>query len=94
MPDRCGRGADCKSVVEQLVRLSRGLKDSAKDFVTVRVVNMLGLDISTLVCDYGLTYAILLMNADGRLPTAICSFVFSPYQPSIIAASFVPEAHA
>lgn len=50
-----------------MVRLPREFKDAAKDFVAVRVVNMLGVDLSTFVFDYDLTFAILLMNADGTV---------------------------
>ena len=41
--------------------------DAARPYVPVRVVNMAGVDLNTFVFDYDLTFAVLLMNADGTV---------------------------
>ncbi|MEM7168463.1 MAG: Trx7/PDZ domain-containing (seleno)protein [Planctomycetota bacterium] len=50
---------------EQVARPPADLARLLHDFVCVRVTNMRDVDLSRYVFDYDLTFAILLMNADG-----------------------------
>ena len=58
---------DCKSFDGQVVRPPKKLVDVAKKYVCVRVVNMSGVDINAFRFDYDLTFAVVLMNADGTI---------------------------
>jgi len=51
----------------QVVRPPKELAEVAKDYVCVRVVNMKGVDLNVYTFDYDLTFAALLMNADGTV---------------------------
>ncbi len=46
---------------------TKELIEAARDFVCVRVLNMAGVDLSVYRFDYDLTFAVLLMNADGTI---------------------------
>jgi hypothetical protein len=50
-----------------LARPPQELIEAAKSYVPVRVVNMAGVDLNVFTFDYDLTFAVLLMNADGTI---------------------------
>lgn len=52
---------------EQVVRPSKDLAELYAKFVCVRVTDMRGVDLSRFVFDFDLTFAALMMNADGRI---------------------------
>lgn len=50
-----------------MVRPPKAFRDAAKKWVCVRVTNMKGIDLDTFAFDWDLTFAALLMNADGTI---------------------------
>lgn len=50
-----------------MARPPEAFRDAAKGYVPVRVTNMAGVDLNTYRFDYDLTFAALLMNADGTI---------------------------
>jgi predicted metalloprotease with PDZ domain len=50
-----------------VVRGEKNLGALAKQFVCVRVTNMVGVDLATFQFDYDLTWAAFLMNGEGRI---------------------------
>lgn len=58
---------DCQSFDGQVVRPPSEFVEAARDYVCVRVTDMSGIDVELFRFDFDLTFAVLLMNADGTI---------------------------